>query len=86
MKEADTLLPPFHEKLGQIRFDGSGDTRQGVHRNSLLAALDFTNVFWVQIGQLAEFFLGKIQPLPVCPDGVAQDCAMAQRFSHATQP
>ena len=86
MKKADTLLPPFHEKLGQIRFDGGGDTRQGVHRDGLFAALDFTDVFRVQIGQFAEFFLGNIQPLPVCPDGVAQDCAMAQRFSHVEQP
>ena len=67
----------FSEKVAQFHFDGGGDARQRVNGDSFFAAFDFTDVFGIEVGALAEVLLRQFHPLSVEADGFSQDSSMS---------
>jgi len=55
-----------------------GDAQQGFDGNYFFAALNFANVFGIQVSQFGQFFLRKAGTLAIKTNRVADNSAVSQ--------
>ena len=55
-----------------------GNAQQGFNGNYFFAALDFTNVFGIQVSQFSQLFLRATGALAIKTNGVTDDSPMPQ--------
>jgi len=68
------------EKLADGRFGCRRDANEGVHGDVLHAALNFTDVFGIQIGLFGKFFLSQLRASAVTANRLGKQFSVSQDF------